>query len=90
MATGLLICSLLATVAHLASGKWSEDDSLSQATQLWDSDISEKITPEEMKRAIKAELSSSFSQETQNLKTALSSSQYPTKNYLLSSSDDQR
>ena len=84
---GLIVFSLLAALAQLISNQSSGGDSLSQTTDLWA--ISGKITSEDLKRAIKAELSSSFRKQTQNLETALST-QYPAESYLHSSSHDQR
>ena len=85
---GLVICGLVAAITQLVSDPRNETDSLNQATQLWD--MSRKVTSEEMKRAIKSELSSTFQKENENLQTALSVSQYPTGDLLHSSSDGRR
>jgi hypothetical protein len=88
VSTGLVTFIVFAAVAQIASNEWNETASLNEATQLWD--MSNKITSEEMKHAIKSELSSTFQKENENLQTALAISNDPSDDLLHSSSNDRR
>lgn len=88
VSTGLVTFIVFAAVAQIASNEWNETASLNEATQLWD--MSNEITSEEMKHAIKSELSSTFQKENENLQTALAISNDPSDDLLHSSSNDRR
>ena len=85
VAGGLAVIAILATTLQFARGRENDAGSLSESTQLWD--MTRKISQDQIKRAVKEELSATFEKERRDLESSLSIDQ-GTPDY--SFSDDRR